>query len=129
MGYIVGYADYSFYKNVYLGIMLSEDDFPRLSQRASEYIDYITMSKAGRDPALTQIKLCCCALAEQLQTAEKAQLASVSDSGEKQSESVGSYSVAYRSSAEVYAAAQAEMRKTAARYLGSTGLMYRGGCR
>ena len=41
------YADYDFYTNEYFGRAISEDDFPRLALRGSQYIDYITQGRAG----------------------------------------------------------------------------------
>lgn len=122
------YADYDYYKNIYLGNVISEADFPRLALRASQYIDYITMGKAEKEPALSQVKMCCCAAAEQMQIIEKAKISAASESGEKQSESVGSYSVSYRNSSEISASAETEIAGIVRKYLAGTGLLYRGGC-
>ena len=34
----MAYCDYDFYRNVYLGNAISAEDFPQLSERASDYI-------------------------------------------------------------------------------------------
>lgn len=135
------YADYDYYTNAYLGNAISEEDFPRLSLRASQYIDYITQDRAKDNGDLEAVKMCCCALAEQYQIIESAKsaarkgiAAASADGAEVQSETVGSWSRSYRSGGEsAQAAAQsAEAGKAAlygiaGQYLTSTSLLYRGG--
>ena len=117
----MAYADYAFYKTKY-GTAISKEDFAVLSERASDYIDYITRNRADRnDPAVMSA---CCVLAEKFQIIEKARTGMVS--GEKESEKVGSWSITYRSSTELAAAAEKELYSIALRYLGR--YMYRGGC-
>ena len=115
------YADFEFYVTEYCGNQIDGDSFPRLSMRASEFIDYVTMNKASKDPDSDKVKRCCCALAEQLATLEAA-----NDTGTIASESVGSHSVSYRSTAEVNASINVRLMQTARRYLASTGMLYRG---
>lgn len=113
------YADYSFYKNYFLGSAISESDFPRLALRASQFLDYYTLGKSINNPALENLKMACCAVAEAYQVIEK--------TGEKSgiaSESVGSYSVSYTTNS----AAKSELANVARQYLAMTGLLYRGGC-
>lgn len=135
------YADYDYYRNEYFGNAIQESDFQRLALHASQYIDYITRGKAQAD--IEEVKMCCCALAEQQQTIETAkELAQASLSAgaaggaEVQSETVGSWSRSYRSGGDsAQSAAQAEaagrsvMLDIARRYLANTGLLYRGGGR
>lgn len=86
----MAYADYDFYKKVYRGT-LSETDFMRYSERASDYIDGRTdyvLKKAGVPEELSErVKKACCALAETIRGSEKG--------GVKTSEKVGDYSVSY----------------------------------
>ena len=110
------YADFEYYNTTYMGNSISEADFPRLALRAGEYIDYMTMGKAAYSTS-EAIQKCCCALAEQIQISEKG-------ANDKQSESVGDYSVTYKS--DISAMAQAEMANIVRRYLLATGLLYRG---
>lgn len=135
------YADYDYYRNEYFGNAVQELDFQRLALHASQYIDYITRGRARSD--IEEVKMCCCALAEQQQTIETAQaLAKISlsagavDGAEVQSETVGSWSRSYRSggdsaqsAAQAEAAAKSVMLDIARRYLANTGLLYRGGGR
>lgn len=140
------YADFSFYTDVFYGTAISEADFPRLASRSSDFLDYYTRGKAESvtdDKTLTALSKACCAVAELIQTAEqnRAIMAKVqtdaltSDVGEKKSESVGSWSASYATSAD-YAgkdaaesgrAERASYAATAAKYLSNTGLLYRGG--
>lgn len=132
------YADYSFYKNSFLGSAISEADFPRLALRASQFLDYYTLGKSRNNPGLENLKMACCALAEKYQIVEKAQkLAeeSLTDGGNLKSESVGSYSVSYQTASEkaqgankAVIDAQNGVVATARQYLVGTGLLYRGGC-
>lgn len=86
----MAYADFSYYKNVYRGT-LSEAEFARLSERASDYIDGRTdyiLKKAGiPDEMSERVKKACCALAETIHGNEKG--------GVKTSEKVGDYSASY----------------------------------
>lgn len=86
----MAYADYDFYKKVYRGT-LSEAEFARLSERASDYIDGRTqyiLKKAGiTDEMSERVRKACCALAETIRGNEKG--------GVKTSEKVGDYSVSY----------------------------------
>ena len=123
------YADFSFYQTEYFGNVITDAlDFQRLSLRASEFLDYFTQGRAKKNADLRGLKMACCAVAEQMAAVEKNASASLAG-GEKQSETVGSYSVTYRSSTEVLQIAKTEMASAASRYLSGTGLLYRGGCR
>lgn len=135
------YADFEFYQASYFGKLIQEEDFPRLSLQASQYIDYITRGKAAAKAELEAVKMCCCALAEKYQAIETAErlavnslAAGAADGGEVSSESVGSWSRSYRSSG--YSAQSAiqtaregrsVLLETARQHLANTGLLYRGG--
>lgn len=92
----MAYADYSFYKNIYKGNKLSEADFERLSERASDYIDSRTdyvLYKSGIPPDMElRVQKACCALAETINSCESG--------GTKVSESVDGYSVSYAATAQ-----------------------------
>lgn len=137
------YADYAFYMSVYMGSAINDTDFPRLARRASAFLDYYTQGRAKENPNIRELKMACCAIAEQEQIIEQAQmlaaksLASGIDSDEVQSESVGSWSRSYRSGGESASAAetaaanaQSSLASLARQYLSGTNLLYRGGrCR
>ena len=88
------YADYAFYTGTFYGTAIAESDFPRLSSRASDFIDYYTRGKAAAatDEAITlALSKACCAIAEQMQIDEnnakiaaKAQAAALTSSNFRQ---------------------------------------------
>ena len=86
----MAYADYDYFSNVYKGV-LSEADFERLSERASDYIDgrtnYILKNAGIPEDMEERVKKACCALAEVIRSNEAG--------GAKVSEKVGDYSVSY----------------------------------
>ena len=59
------YADYTYYKETYLGKLIPEDEFPMLAKRASEYLDYITVGRAAENASLPALQDACSDLAEQ----------------------------------------------------------------
>lgn len=141
----MAYADYEYYTTTYLGTAIKEDDFPRLSLRASSFLDYYTQGRAAKNADLDALKMACCAVAEQYQYIDTAQaLAQKSlsaslesgESGELQSQTVGSWSKTYRSGGDSaqqalssIQTAQAALAAIMQQYLGTTGLLYRGrGC-
>lgn len=134
------YADYSYYSVIYLGISIDAEDFPRLAARASAYIDWITMGRAKQRAELEEVKMACCALAEEYKAIETARalanrsLSAAMEtggvSGEMQSETVGSWSRSYRSGGDSALSAQKAassakdgLMETAAQYLARTGLL------
>ena len=141
----MAYADFEYYYTVYLGTAIKEDDFPRLSLRASSFLDYYTQGRAAQNSDLDALKMACCAVAEQYQYIDTAQaLAQKSlssslesgESGELQSQTVGSWSKTYRSGGDSaqqalssVPTAKASLASVAQQYLAGTGLLYRGrGC-
>ena len=131
------YADFLFYTEQFFGSSIAEPDFLRLSSRASAFLDYYTMGKSKKSPDLHELKMACCAIAEQYQIIEAADRViskSVSEPAAKKSETVGSYSVSYatgeESAGNALSAARetnAQLAKIAQLYLIGTGLLYRGG--
>lgn len=139
----MAYADYEYYATTYLGTAIKEDDFPRLSLRASSFLDYYTQGRAAQNPELDALKMACCAVAEQYQyidaaqaLAQKSLTASLESKGELQSQTVGSWSKTYRSGGDSaqqalssVQTAQAALGVIVQQYLSGTGLLYRGrGC-
>lgn len=139
----MAYADYEYYTTTYLGTAIKEDDFQRLSLRASSFLDYYTQGRAAQNPELDALKMACCAVAEQYQyidtaqaLAQKSLSASLESDGELQSQTVGSWSKTYRSGGDSAQqalssvhTAQAALGSVVQQYLAGTGLLYRGrGC-
>lgn len=119
------YADYTYYTTTYLGSALTEEEFARAATRAGSFLDYYTRGKSKTYTG-EELKMCCCALAEQYQIIENAQTQSMSG-GELQSQTVGAWSKTYKSGTETAAAARETLAGIAMQYLGHTGLLYRGG--
>jgi len=140
----MAYADYAYYTEAFLGTAINEADFPRLSLRASDFIDYIARGKSAKASApdvVAAIKKACCAIAEQMQLDERnreiasqtAATALEAGNGEIKGETVGSYSVSYTTGADYASASRNGAKDEAAayasialRYLANTGLLYRG---
>lgn len=136
----MAYADFEYYANTYLGTAIEYNDFPRLSLRASSFLDYYTQGRAAQNVDLEALKMACCAIAEQYQyidtakaLAQKSLTASLESNGELQSQTVGSWSKTYRSGGDSAQQAlssaqtvQASLAAIAQQYLSGTGLLYRG---
>lgn len=139
----MAYADYRYYITTYLGTAIQEADFPRLSLRASSFLDYYTQGRAVHNAGLDALKMACCAVAEQYQaighrpgagakgsvrlreirgrTAKPECWKLVQDIPERRDSAQQALSSAQ--------AAQASLGAIAQQYLGATGLLYRGrGC-
>lgn len=133
------YADFEYYRDTYHGVSVLEADYPGYAVKASAFLDYYTMGKAADSAELDAVKLACCALAEKYAEIEMMMLKareSMNDlvSGNKKSESIGSYSVTYQNAEDVSKGARQfaeELKKDlpqiARAYLTGTGLLYRGG--
>lgn len=95
----MAYADYDFYLNVYLGNVIAPEDFPRLSERASEYIYSVTKGLAekvsGRD--MEAVQKAVCAVAEVLLDESIMTASAFSGETTVSSETVGSWSKSYSS--------------------------------
>ncbi|MCO7121919.1 hypothetical protein NIA71_08140 [Ihubacter massiliensis] len=111
---LAGYTDYGFYKDRYLGQIITEPAFSALSLKASYFIDMVTFHRIDHESVTDDVKMAVCAAAEVILKHE--------ESSGKSSESVGKLSITYdtRKTEEkkMYAAIQP--------YLAHTGLLYRG---
>lgn len=75
----MAYADYEFYTTSYFGSAVPETDFPRLAERASDFIDTMTFDRLvdglpNNERSQKRIKKAVCSLAEllyQIELAEK----------------------------------------------------------
>ena len=120
---MTAYADYDFYTDKYLGrIIPNENDFAYYALRASEIIDNKTFGRINEiTPA---VQLACCAAADELYSDASTRAKAASGVS---SESVDGYSVSYRAyNTEAEKAAEKRVNAAIKRYLGSTGLMFRG---
>lgn len=92
------YPDYDFYLNVYFGNAIAEEDFPRLSERASDYVRAATngISDNVCGGALEAVKKCSCAIAEVLLDENIMTNSAFSGEQSVSSETVGGWSKSYR---------------------------------
>lgn len=75
----MAYVDYEFYTTSYFGSVVPEADFPRLAERASDFVDTMTFDRLVDGPPTNErsqkrIKKAVCSLAElmyQIELAEK----------------------------------------------------------
>lgn len=132
----MAYATYREYQNVYSGTLFtSKEQFVTLAKRASEYIDAVTFGRLESgipEEFVEKVKKCCCALAENLFYYDaKSQPDAAVSGGAKHQETISKYSVTFRNPLDSLSALtggsfETYQYNTALRYLGRTGLMYRG---
>lgn len=93
------YADYDFYLNCYYGNAIGVEDFPRLSERASDYIRAATQGISDRVDGWQSeaVKKASCAIADVLLDEEIMTASAFSGGQAVSSETVGSWSKSYRS--------------------------------
>lgn len=111
------YVDYEFYKNTFGGRVL-EIDFTRLEIQASSIVDYHTFNRITEVD--DKVKFAVCELIDHLKQLE--------DTGGKEvsSESVGGHSITYTTNSNIQDPIKKKQRDIVLKYLGNTGLMYRG---
>lgn len=95
----MSYCDYEFYTEVYFGNQIAEDDFPRLSSRASDYIRFVTKGISDNVEGLNleAVKKATCAIAEILLDESRMAANVFSEGNAVSSETVGSWSKSYHS--------------------------------
>lgn len=131
----MAYADYEYYTEEYGGTNISEEDFKFLANRASVYIDAMTMRRARKasGDVLEAVKMAICALADVFLDEENVNAAAFSEevlSASLSSESVGRWSKSYKTRSVSSADTEAlEKRKRDALllYLNGTGLLQAAG--
>lgn len=122
----MAYADFTFYQESYGGTFFqTEEAFNPCANRASLYLDELTLGRAEANAENERVKLACCAIAEQVNIIMEAE-ADVARTKGMKSQSVGSFSVTFSTAEELASHAKAQIGELARLYLGSTGLLYRG---
>ena len=121
-------ADYEFYRDTYLGTLLTDETFPKYALRADSFLDLLTTGRYQNDclpaGAVEAVKMAECAIADLCLNLEQAELQS--DAAWKvEGEKVGNHSVTYRNNAEIAQQTQKQIREVAARYLLRWGLLNR----
>jgi hypothetical protein len=74
----MAYTDYEFYKTSYFGSVVPETDFPRLAERASDFVDTMTFDRLvdglpTDERSQKRIKKAVCSLAEKMYQIELAE--------------------------------------------------------
>ncbi len=120
-------ADYAFYEGVYHGDVLTPGDFPKYAGRADAWLDESTLGRATSsglpECCLSAVKKAECAVADALRMADPA---AADRDPAVQKETVGDCSVTFRPAAELDAETRARIAGIITRFLGHTGLMFRG---
>ena len=134
----MAYADFPYYQDFFIGTMITDTGmFRQLSERASDYLDMITFGRLCENFPVeyeTLVKKCCCAIAEAIYLFLRDYLNSDGAEKHKTQETIGAYSVSYASISDTVSALlngensglQDYLYSIAMRYLGRTGLLYRG---
>ena len=122
-------SNYTYYRDTYLGSLLTEDNFPKYALRADAYLDLLTTGRYQSDclpaGAVEAVRMAECAIADLCLNLEQAELQS--DTAWKvEGEKVGNHSVTYRNNAEIAEQTEKQIRNVAVRYLARWGLLYRG---
>ena len=129
----MAYADYTFYTTVYLGNVISQNDFTRLAERATEVInaiigDKITDSVIANSDVYNNIKKANCALAEQIYY-QASSNSSMGVAGNISSLKAGEEMITYNSNKSAYDVQKDRYQSAISilsKYLSGTNLMYMG---
>lgn len=120
--------DYSYYRDVFGGVTVSEEDLPPLVRKAEAYIQYLTGGRAA-DCQIDAVKDAVCAVCD-VYAAEEARMKAQGDAREIASENNDGYSVSYVTEGQAGRTHEETLREKAYQaaypYLAFTGLLYRG---
>ena len=131
----MAYADFGYYQDFYKGKVITDlETFRTLAERSFDYINMVTFYRINTDTFQQYadlIKRCSCAIAEAYYIYDITQSENGAISGAKTSESIGQYSVSWANpldSLETLTGGNfpSYLKNLAMKYLGHTGLMYRG---
>ena len=133
------YTDFSFYQDAFKGILITDEaTFQTFSERASEFIDTATFDRLADEELLNRHKIkiqkCVCALAEMFFKRNIALNGVLNhDNMPETSETIGAYSVSRANPLDYVQEIsmtdddfRKSLKSTVLRYLGNTGLLYRG---
>ena len=121
----MSYVEYSFYTDVYGGI-IPQIEFNKLEIQSSSLVDHYTFNRIT--DVSNMLRLCVCELVDELNRQNKL---STEGTGLIKSESVSKYSVTYQMPNEGYSSEQLRTPEQRIyfiikKWLGNSGLMYRG---
>lgn len=133
----MAYVDFTYYlENFHGNLIKDEATFRTFAERASEFIDTVTFDRLQNNQILDTYQLkvssCACILAERYFCRNTADFLNLGNLP-KTSESIGSYSVNFSTPVDYVqeismsdADFQKSLKSVILRYLGNTGLLYRG---
>lgn len=114
------YVDYAFYKDIYNGKDIKEEEFEQLEAEAEAYVTMLTFRRVARLETVPEcVKKAVCSAAEGLLKNHAL------DAGEIQSENIDGYSATYKSALTQSNLAD-ELLNRIKIYLSGTGLLYKG---
>lgn len=124
----MAYADYTYYSTVYMGASLTEDTFPSFAEKASAYVDYVTMGRAknAAGDAADAVKNAVCALCEIINDSSKLNAVSTETERSVSSETVGAWTRTFGSrnvSGTDVQLIESRKREAVAMYLAPYGLL------
>lgn len=124
----MAYADYAYYASVYMGTAVAEEEFQALSNKASAYVDYVTMNRAktATGDAWDAVKNAVCVLCEIMQDESKLNMVSTDTERPLSSETVGGWSRSFGTkgvSATDLQLLENRKREAVAMYLAPYGLL------
>ena len=136
----LAYADFPYYQDFFRGTLIKEEaEFRTFAERASQFIDTVTFDRLQDENLVNlhrvKIQKCACVLTEQFFRRNIAFLDGVpsAENMPETSESIGAYSVSHANPLDYVqeismsdADFQKSLKGTVLRYLGNTGLLYRG---
>ena len=134
----MAYADFPYYRDFFKGTLIKDENaFRTLAERSSEFIDTVTFDRLSDEELLNQyknkIQKCTCALSELLFKKSSADRMLNAENMPETSETIGAYSVSFANPYDYVKEISMSdsdfikaLKNTALRYLGNTGLMYRG---
>lgn len=134
------YADFPYYQDFFYGTAVTDAEiFRTAAARASDYLDSVTFGRLENgipEAFVKQVKDCCCAIAEAFviyQLYGSGFSGAGNSNQPKTSETQHNYSVSYATPADTLTALLGSdssfsdyVKSLAMRYLGRTGLLYRG---
>ena len=119
------YADYTFYKEKYMGSAIPETAYGAIAGAADAYINYITHNRIKVEElpewVLERVKMAACSVADTCYKQEGDE-----DSTTVSSESVGNHSKSFAVVKKGFADREREKLTKAKQYLHGTGLLYGG---
>lgn len=107
------YADYQYYSDNLKLSKLKEQEYYEYAEKASAYIDYITLGRAISYKDNDNVKKCCCYIAEIFKRYKAGKVIS--------SEKSGNWSASYNNTSKA-----SELSECVKIYLAPLGLLYRG---